>query len=155
MSSKDHGTHWDTRAKDQKDFNACLDALCTVLKGHFIAACSEMEINPPKEMLQSLSAVKQGSPERQQHYIYNVAEAVVMKWSLVGEAILLQTVPKVGDSKHNYARVLCHLGSLALEFRDAWEEDGERICRCWKVFLLHFRKKGRTKYAWEALRLQL
>ena len=166
MSSRDHGTlgHFFSvlgrlpRAKDpKKDFNACLDALFTVLKGHFVAAaCSEMGISSPKETPQSLAAVKQGSPAQQQQYIYNISKAVVTKWSLVGEAILLQTVPKIGDSIHNYARVLCHLRSLALEFHDVWEEgDGERICRCWKVFLLHFRKKGRTKYAWEALRLQL
>ena len=37
---------------------------------------------------------------------------------------------------------------------DAWTEgDGERICRCWKILLLHFCDGGCTKYAWEALRL--
>ena len=57
---------------------------------------------------------------------------------------------------HNYARVLGQYGSLALEFVDAWAEgDGDRICRCWKIFLLHFYANGRTKYSWEALRLQL
>lgn len=34
------------------------------------------------------------------------------------------------------------------------EGDGDRICRCWKVFMLHFQSNGRTKYAWEALRQQ-
>ena len=75
---------------------------------------------------------------------------------MVREAILLQKIPKGDDQINNYARVLCHLGSLALEFSDAWKEgDGERLCRCWRVFLLHFRMNGNTKYAWEALRLQL
>ena len=63
---------------------------------------------------------------------------------------------ETGDMVHNYARALCLYGSLALEFVDAWEEgDGDRILRCWKIFLLHFYENGRTKYSWEALRLQL
>lgn len=56
---------------------------------------------------------------------------------------------------HDYATVFCHYASLALEFTDSWKEgDGERIIRCWKIFLLHFRASNCTKYAWEALRLQ-
>ena len=65
---------------------------------------------------------------------------------------------KVTDTKdgvHNYSRVLCHYAALCLEFTDAWEHgDGERITLCWRVFLLHFRANGRTKYALEALTLQ-
>ena len=38
---------------------------------------------------------------------------------------------------------------------DAWKEgDGERIARYWKIFMLHFRDEGKTKYALESLRLQ-
>ena len=44
---------------------------------------------------------------------------------------------------------------LALEFLDSWAKgDGEWIIRCWRVLLLHFYTGGRTKYSWEALRLQ-
>ena len=57
---------------------------------------------------------------------------------------------------YNYARQLCHFSSLAMEFTDAWSEgDGERVIRCWKFFLPHFFANGRTKYALQALRLQL
>lgn len=43
-----------------------------------------------------------------------------------------------------------------MEFRDAWAEgDGDRVLRCWKLFLPHFRAAGCTKYALEAFRLQL
>ena len=56
---------------------------------------------------------------------------------------------------YNYTRVLCHFAALVLEFTDAWSEgDGERILRCWKIFMLHFHAERRTKYALEALRLQ-
>ena len=50
---------------------------------------------------------------------------------------------------------LCPLGSLLMEFTNAWTEgDGERILRCWKFFLLHFYKDGGTKCALESLTLQ-
>ena len=39
---------------------------------------------------------------------------------------------------------------------DAWEEgDGDRVFQCWRLFLPHFRADGCTKYALEALRLQM
>ncbi len=39
---------------------------------------------------------------------------------------------------------------------DAWSEgDGVRVLRCWKVLLLHFFAGRRTKYALEALRIQV
>ena len=59
------------------------------------------------------------------------------------------------DGVYNYARVLCHHVSLVVEFSDAWREgDGERIMRCWRIFLLHFHANKRYKYALEALRIQ-
>ena len=43
-----------------------------------------------------------------------------------------------------------------MEFRDAWHEgDGERVLRCWKLFLPHFKVAGCTKYSLEALKLQI
>ena len=42
-----------------------------------------------------------------------------------------------------------------LEFVDACKEgDGERVFRCWKIFLPHFRASNNSKYALECLRLQ-
>ena len=59
------------------------------------------------------------------------------------------------DRVYSYTRVLCHYGALMEEFRDGWREgDGERVVRCWKLFMLHFKASGATKYALEALRLQ-
>ena len=44
------------------------------------------------------------------------------------------------------------LGSLVMEFRDAWQEgDGERVLRCWKLFLPHCKAAGCTKYSLESL----
>ena len=103
-----------------------------------------------------LAHLQQQSAAQQCHYIYSIAEVVVEKCTVVEEAITFQSVGDTGDMVYNYAKVLCHYGSLAIEFVDAWEEgDGDRILRCWKVFMLHFYSKGRVKYSWEALRLQI
>ena len=90
-----------------------------------------MGITSPNETPEVVIAVQSGSPAQQKQCIYGLAKAIVTKCSLVGETILLLKIPKGDDKINNYARVLCHLGSLALEFKDAWTEgDGERICRC-------------------------
>lgn len=108
----------------------------------------------PDEEPASLAVIKGSCPDEEKAYIYQVAREVVNKYSINGEALLNQ---KVQDHHDNiYARVFCHFGSLALEFTDAWREgDGERIVRCWGVFLLHFHAAKRTKYALEAFRLKL
>ena len=43
---------------------------------------------------------------------------------------------------------------MARNFNDAThEEDGERLIRCWKFLMLHFKADGCTKYAVEAFKL--
>jgi len=80
----------------------------------------------------------------------------VNKYSINGEALLNQKVQDHHDPINNYVHVFCHFGFLALEFTDAWREgDGERVVRCWGVFLLYFHAAKRTKYALEVLRLKL
>ena len=60
------------------------------------------------------------------------------------------------DGVFNYASAVLNDGLLLLEFRDAIHEgDGPRIMRCWKFLLLFFRFAGHTKYAQEALNMQL
>ena len=42
-----------------------------------------------------------------------------------------------------------------MELIDAWREgDGERVLRCWKLFLPHLKVSGCTKFSLEALKLQ-
>lgn len=128
------------------------------MKGHFItAACDVLGIKNPDEEPTSLAAIKGSCPDKEKKaYIYRVAREIVNKYSISGEAILNQKLSDYHDHVNNYARVFCHFGSLALEFTDAWKEgDGERIIRCWGIFLLHFHAARRTKYALEALHLKL
>ena len=92
----------------------------------------------------------------QQEFVYSIVCVVVEKCSLIGDCLLFKPVLETHDAVHNYGKGLCHYGALALEFVDAWQEgDGERVCRCWKMLILHFYENGHTKYSWEALRLQL
>ena len=129
------------------------------MKGHYIsAACQLIGIKGPDSIPDSEKLIQlQHRPEAEQRqYIYSIAQDVVEKCSIVEGSVLFESVDESGDMVHNYAQTLCHYGSLALEFVDAWEEgDGERVLRCWKIFLLHFYANGRTKYSLEALRLQL
>ena len=60
------------------------------------------------------------------------------------------------DKVFNYGRVMCHFASLLIEFIDACREvDGKRVIRCWRLFLPHFYAARRTKYALEALNIQI
>lgn len=87
--------------------------------------------------------------------VRRVANRVVDSCTIVPEAILGKPVEESGDGVYNYARILCHYAALVSEFTDAWSEgDGQRVLRCWKIFMLHFHAERRTKYALEALRLQ-
>ncbi len=80
---------------------------------------------------------------------------LVDRWTIVPEAILGQPLPDISEGVYNYARDLCHLAPIVIEFTDAWSEgDGPRILHCWKVMMLHFYANRNTKYALEALRLQ-
>ena len=79
-----------------------------------------------------------------------MAQMVVDRCSIIENAYTGETGSEHGgkDGVYNYACVLCHFGSLVIEFRDAWAEgDGERVHRCWKLFLPHFRASGHTKYS--------
>ncbi len=135
-------------AKDpKKDMHASFDALMTVFKGHLVAAaCVQLGIESPDSDF----------PPNNRFCVSNIATEVVDRFTIISEAILGQALPDCQDRVHNYARVFCHAASLALEFTDAWSEgDGPRVLRGWKVMLLHFFANRRTKYALEALRLQI
>lgn len=88
-------------------------------------------------------------------FICGIASQIVEECTLVDKAFIDKKTSNTTDAKYNYARVLCHYGALVLEFLDSWAEgDGERVFRCWRLFLPHFRASKRTKYSLQALRLQ-
>ena len=114
-----------------------------------------MGITSPNDTPEALIAVQSGSPAQQKQYIYGIAKAVVAKCSLVGEVILLQKIPKGDDQINNYARVLCHLGSLALDLVMHGQRRWGANMSLLESVSLALCMNGNIKYAWEALRLQL
>ena len=165
-SSRDHGTlgHLFSQlgrlphAKvPKKDLHACVDALMTVFKGHIIAAaCTELDIDHSNAEITDGVPGKKSTKEEKRKFMYTLARKIVDKLTIVSQSFLGKRIPPTNDKVHSYARLLCHYSSLVMEFTDAWSEgDGERVVRCWKLFLPHFYTNRRTKYALEALRLQL
>ena len=163
-SHRDHGTFGHLcstlnrfySSKDpKKDMNLCSDSVFIALKGHYVAcACKILGIAKPTDTPSHLSLNGMCQDEKM-ILIIAIARQVMETFSIIPEALLFQDIKNTEDGVYNYARVFSHYASLALEFKDAWMEgDGERICRCWKVFMLHFQSNGRRKYAWAALRQQ-
>ena len=163
--SKDHGTLGFFRSllnritvKDdpKKAVDATLEFVRTVVVGHLLScACEILGITKLDSEIQLPPGVKKGSPEQQRQHITTIATQVVENCTLIEQAYTGDDIEDLGDHMYNYARVLCHFGALVLEFTDAWAEgDGERIYRCWRLFLPHFKTTNHTKYSLEALRLQ-
>ena len=137
----------------KKAVDDTLEFLEAVTKGHFLAvACRILGISSLNDKVQLPVGILKADTNKQLQYIRHVANKVVEQCSVMDTNIeMLDT----NDRVYNYARVLCHYGSLILEFRDAVSEgDGERVYRCWRVMLPHFLASRRTKYSLEALRLQ-
>lgn len=162
-SSRDHGTLNYFRAllnrrtvtsNPKKAVDANIEFIITVVKGHLLAyACELLGITTLDEHVELPQRICHASVKRQWGYICKLASQVVENCALID---ITDVVADTKDGVYNYARVLCHYGSMLLEFRDAWAEgDGERIFRCWRLLLPHFKASGRTKYSLEALRIQL
>ena len=166
-SARSHGTLMFFRnklnrtslSKDvKKRVNATVDIINTVVKGHWLAcACEILGISDCKGIIKLPVGIHKANAVEQRNFVESIAKKVVDQLTLISSAFL--NPGKTADSKdtcYNYARLLCHYGSLVMEFRDAWAEgDGERILRCWKLFLPHFKANGRTKYSLAAFNLHV
>lgn len=142
----------------KKQVDATIDILYTVVKGHWVACACEILGIPDSEGIIKFSAdIHKAKPAEQRQFVESIAKEVVDRLTLISSAFL--NPGKTADSEdtcYNYARILCHYGSLVMEFRDAWAEgDGGRVLRCWKMFLPHFQQAGRTKYSLAAFNIQL
>ena len=141
----------------KKEVDATIDFLYTVVKGHWIACACEIlgitDIDGPVKFPPGLFTA---DLEKKREFVEEIATKVVERLTLVDSAFV--TPGEISDSDdtcYNYARVLCHYGSLVMEFRDAWGVgQGERMVRCWRLFMPHFQNAGRTKYSLAALNIQ-
>lgn len=136
----------------KKAVDANTEFLSVVFKGHILAkACEILEISSLSDPVHLPPALthKSTPPSQQLRYVQRIATQIVM------ECTLIDSCGETEDRVYNYARVVCHYSAIVTEFRDAWAEgDGDRVYRCWRLMLPHFKSSGRTKYSWEALRLQ-
>lgn len=142
----------------KKHVDATIDLIYTVVKGHWVAcACELLEISSAEGPIVVPEGLKKANPIEQCKFVSDIARKVVERLTLIGSAFVDPgTTADSKDTCYNYARILCHYGSLVMEFRDAWAEgDGERVMRCWRIFLPHFQAAGRTKYSLAALTVQL
>ena len=139
-------------AKQAVDPN--VDFFLTVFKGHMLAcACTILGCNTVEDTIQLPLNLQRAPVAQQWAYVSSLSEEIVDKCTLIDISSDVNDTP---DRVYNYARILCHYGALLLELKDAWAEgDGDRVFCCWKLMMPHFRGWGRTKYALEALRLQL
>lgn len=142
------------KSDPKKAVDANLEFLSTVVKGHFLAAaCKVLEISDLESNVLLPQGIRKAPEQVRLGYIYSIADQVVKECTLID---FCSDIVETDDHVYNYARVMCHYGALILDFQDACNEgDGERVFRCWRLLLPHFKAAGRSKYSLEALRLQV
>lgn len=126
------------------------------MKGHYVAcACEVLDISSVDEPPVLPPVIHRASDAQKLAFVSRIAKLVVSRCTLIDSTFTHETAPNREDGVYNYAQVLCHYGPLVMELIDAWHEgDGERVIRCWKLFLPHFKVTGCTKSSLEALKLQ-
>ena len=120
--------------------HASFDTLMTLFKSHLAAAaCTELGISGPD------SDIPLTCPESPQGVqVSDIASKVVDRFTIVSEAVLGLPPCDCND------RVSCAMQLLLPWSSDAWSEgDSPRVLRCW------FFAVRKTKYALEALRIQI
>lgn len=123
----------------KKEVDATIDFLNTVVKGHWIAcACEILGITDVDGPIRFPQGIFTADLQKKKEFVEDIAKKVVDRVTVVDSAFIVPgEISDSGDTCYNYARVLCHYGSLVMEFRDAWAEgDGERVIRCWKFATL-------------------
>ena len=171
-----HRTNIPTKVKH--DYSAVRDFYGLILDAHITAAamehlgmCSVEEIPTQNGFPGSLDSA---SVDAKQKYLSEIVQALITRFMfhytqpLSAEIDTTEAEERKDDScpstaaekgKHddyvfNYALSVIGLGLLARNFEDASHEgDGDRLMRCWKMFMLHFKADHRTKYAVEAFNL--
>ena len=163
-------------SKVKLNYRAVHDFFGIVLDAHITAAAMEhlgMECTSDKPTRNCFAgSIDAASDGEKKKFLSSVVSSLVEKffdctptsspWTCALSATELQqpatanaeTKKERDDRVVNYARTLVGLGLTARNFEDASHEgDGARLLRCWKVFMLHFKADGRTKYALEAFNL--
>ena len=162
--------------KVKDDPNAVEDFIDVVVDAHIVAAALaffSMESTksiPTKNI--NIAAIESLPLKERQHRLLQAVGNLVSKYVLhhvhtnvaspssthdqthIPEEAVSDLITKGEDYKLNYATAVLGMGLLARNFHDSSKQsDGDRLIRCWKFFLLHFKVDGRVKYAVEAINL--
>ena len=170
-SSQDAGTLFQLRnlinqrsvvKEVRNDMSATEDYFKTVLVGHILTAAMqffgmENEMSTPQHPYFTEDQASQPD-SRKWEVLSSVVKQLLDKY--VSASLHCHhhpgSTPTTSDAIYKYACTILSLGLFVSEFDDAVREgDGERVCRAWKYLTLLFFSNGRTKYALEALTLQL
>ena len=137
----------------KKDVNACIDFIYTMVKGHFLSsACSLFGVSSLDTPPILPPGTHTASAAEKLAIIMKISWMVVEHCSLIEGSLTNEAVVDKEDGVYNYARILCHFGSLVMELRDAWQErDGQVL----ETVSTSFKAAGYTKYSLEALKLQI
>ena len=97
----------------KKDVNACIDFINTFVNGHFLAcACDIFGVTSLDDQLVLPPGIQKASNAEKSVFINRIAKMVVESCSLIEGSFTNEEVVDKGDGMYNYARVLCHYGSL-------------------------------------------
>ena len=129
-----------------------------MVDAHIVAASMKhLSLKCPKgepQQNQYMGDLTEASDEQKKHYLNKCVTTLVNQFALHHAQPLSETAYNSIDGIFDYACSVIGLGQMARNFSDATKEgDGDRLIRCWKFFMLHFKANGRPKYAVEAFNL--
>ena len=142
----------------KKDFAATQDFFSLVLDAHIVAAAmiffDMKDVNDTPKQNELLGNLNTATNDEKRKYLSLCTKAFTTKFALHHVQSLDDESMTCTDGVFDYACFIVGFGLLARHFSDAiHESDGERSIRCWKLFMLHFKSDGRTKYALEDFNL--
>ena len=98
--------------------------------------------------------LQHATSEAKAQYFSKCVDTIVTRFMLHHVQTLENENSISPDGVFEYACSVIGLGLMARNFSDAIHEgDGERLLRCWKFFMLHFKEDSCSKYAIEAFNL--
>ena len=111
-------------------------------------------MNDTPKQNEFLGNLNTATNDEKRKYLSLRTKAFITKFALHHVQSLDDESMTCTDGVFDYACSIVGFGLLARNFSDATHEgDGERLICCWKLFMLHFKADGRTKYALKAFNI--
>ena len=145
-------------SKVKQNFTAVQDFFSVILDSHITAAALQlfgMKSPTDDPTLHCFEGdLQHATSEAKAQYFSKCVDTIVTRFVLHHVQTLENENSISPDGVSEYACSVIGLGLMARNFSNAIHEgDGERLLRCWKFFMLHFKEDSRSKYAIEAFNL--